>query len=390
MAKNRKIVLLVTKEGPHREELKPGLERDGYDVEFAAEFEGAQKVMGTLKPFVMVHDWEIGDPAPSQSFQQRIAKIAAFSATIKILLVKESSPTILATASDCNVARIVTHANARLNLASEIQMVAAAESNTADIQKTVRELQLHGKDYSQEEIDDLVEDAYRQFSHDPVVKLEFANLQFRQEDFEKSKSMAEEILRKDPHNVRCMNLISRVLMKQGDLNGAIEYLENANGLSPKNTERLSLLGKAFFTKGDLPKAERYFEEVLELEPDSDSAAKSLGEVKLSQGDINGAFDIVKNSLSEEEAASFFNNTGVIAVKNGKFDEAVSLYESALDALSSDKYRPPILFNLALAYRKKNNLTKALKCLNRALKFDTSYLKAVKQKREIERLMKKKA
>ena len=269
-------------------------------------------------------------------------------------------------------------------------MVAAAESNTADIQKTVRELQLHGKDYSQEEIDDLVEDAYRQFSHDPVVKLEFANLQFRQEDFEKSKSMAEEILRKDPHNVRCMNLISRVLMKQGDLNGAIEYLENANGLSPKNTERLSLLGKAFFTKGDLPKAERYFEEVLELEPDSDSAAKSLGEVKLSQGDINGAFDIVKNSLSEEEAASFFNNTGVIAVKNGKFDEAVSLYESALDALSSDKYRPPILFNLALAYRKKNNLTKALKCLNRALKFDTSYLKAVKQKREIERLMKKKA
>jgi tetratricopeptide (TPR) repeat protein len=74
---------------------------------------------------------------------------------------------------------------------------------------------------------------------------------------------------------------------------------------------------------------------------------------------------------------FFNNAGVAAVRAGKVDEGLRLYDTALAALKTAANRHQILFNKALALRKKGDPGEAIKVLRKAVKLATSFEKASK-------------
>ena len=94
--------------------------------------------------------------------------------------------------------------------------------------------------------------------------------------------------------------------------------------------------------------------------------------------------------SEAETASFFNNSAVQAVKEGKLEESLKLYEIALKTLKTDRFKAQIYFNIALNNRKLQRLDEAQKAAKRAVKYDSSFEKAKKQLEEIEAILAKKS
>ena len=93
----------------------------------------------------------------------------------------------------------------------------------------------------QEDIDKQIEDTYKKYPHDENVQLEMGNLDFRKEELDKAKDMAKKILEKNAYNLRAVNLLSRISMKEGNFEEANKLLQKANSVSPKNADRLLLL-----------------------------------------------------------------------------------------------------------------------------------------------------
>ena len=164
-------------------------------------------------------------------------------------------------------------------------------------------------------------------------------------------------------------------MKSGQMADAIAQLEAANSLSPYNTERLVMLGDAFFQTGDNAKAKSYYAQAMNLDSHAKDAQMGMGQVMVSEGDLNGALELLRNSASEDEAVAFFNNAAVLAVQKKKIGESFRLYESALKALKTDRLKPQVYFNLALAFKRLDKIEDALKACRRALKYAPDFDKA---------------
>ena len=86
-------------------------------------------------------------------------------------------------------------------------------------------------------IDQKIEQLYEKYAHDPKVKMEYANLLLRKGEMQKSVVLAQELMNKDPMNLRANNLLARIKMKMGQFEEALVLLNKANILSPANPAR---------------------------------------------------------------------------------------------------------------------------------------------------------
>ena len=211
------------------------------------------------------------------------------------------------------------------------------------------------------------------------------NLSLRRMDLGEAKNLADRVIKKNALNLRANNLLSRVLMKENNWEEANKLLRKANSLSPKNSDRLLLLGDCCFGMGNLDEAIAFYGEAMLASPGNKSRAeKSMGKVMISKGDLEAALNLIQKSASEEEAAGYFNNAAVIAVREKRdYKEAIKLYEMALRTLKTDKLKPLIYFNLALSHKRDGDLPEASKLFKRALKYKPDYTKAIKHLKQIE-------
>jgi tetratricopeptide (TPR) repeat protein len=377
-----KLVLVISAEGTHRENLGKALRTDGYQTNFVGNLTTVMDLLDDFRPGTLMHDWAAVQPSQATVFQQKLGKITDYSAMCRIIYAETITPALLALAVDCGIRRVLSYSASTLNLVNEIKMAASGMKGLSEIQHIVQSVANGDAKYSQKEIDDTVERAHQQFNHDPVVRLEYGNLCYRRGATAEASQIAAGLIGEQPTNVRAMNLLARTLMKEGQLDDAVKCLEKANGLSPFNTERLCMLGDAFFKSGNNAKAAEAYGQAQALDPSNPDASKGLGLVRLSEGDVNAALDLLKNSASEEEAASFFNNAAIHAAKQGKLEESLRLYETALKALRTDKLKPIVYFNIALAYEKLGRTDDALKHIKRVLKYVPTHEKALRAEKRL--------
>lgn len=380
-------VLVLSAEGIHRENMRNALRQLGYEVSFSSSLSDAFDLLTSIKPGILIHDWTVSDPSQSAAFEQRLARNERFSKLIRILLCPSITPQVVGLAHDCHIRRVLSHATSNLNLGNEIEMAKAADANISELQKFARDLHSNTIRYDQFKIDDMVERAWRQYSHDPAVKIEFGNLCLRRNELERSTMLAKELLGEDDTNVRALNLLARSLMKEGRFPEAIELLERANNLSPKNVERLIDLGDCFFKTGNTSRSKDFFTEAAQLDENARDAKVGLGRVFLTEGDVDSARKLFTEGLSDDEAASYFNAAAIQTVREGRVDEALKLYNTALAALHGRSNKAVIHFNIALAYKKQGKLADAARSLRRCLKLDPGHVKAQLKLREVEEALK---
>lgn len=373
-----KKILFVAPQNFNRQNFKKSLVMMDYHVDFVSNLQDVFPAISNFSSSVLIHDWSATDP--SQARRLHHSWPSSYSGIIRILVVEQIIPSLIAFGNDAGIHKIVSTAEATINLATAIDMVRSSlESNS--FRKLMRDITTGQVEYTQEKIDEEVAKAFEQFGHDQSVRLEYGNLMMRQESYGKAEDIALDLTSKDPNNLRANNLLARVMMKTKRWDQATQILQTANSLSPLNGERLLMLGDAFYGSGDLDKAMGYYQEAHELgAKHEDQANCGIGKIKLAQGHVEEALELFKQSASEEEAAGYFNNAAIFSVRNHRYDEAIKLYKTALKALKTNKLKAVVYTNLGLAYKKKQDLTKAEAMIDRALKYDSQYEKAKEQKK----------
>jgi len=378
--------LVYSKEGVHRDKISKGLMALGFKSSFTADTAAVTKLLAEINPALFVLDWHSLDLTRNAQLLRAVDGTDADGKMLRIICCEAIEPPMLALAKETGVRKVLTYATLGLELKKVASLVQMGASEGQKFLGEVRRLRDAKKD---DEANKLVEAAYAKDQKSPDVRIEYGNLLLLRGDLTKSKDIAVALIKEDDTNVRAMNLLSRIAMKAGDFATATKVLEKANVLSPKHPDRLALLGNAYYGSGDKAKASAAFGDALKEDPKNQAAVNGLGTIKLEQGDSEALVELFSAHSSEAETAGFFNNSAVQAVKEGKLEESLKLYEIALKALKTDRFRGQIYFNIALNYRRLGRLDEAQKACKRAVKYDDGFDKAKKQLEEIEALLTKK-
>jgi tetratricopeptide (TPR) repeat protein len=385
---SRKVLSLCAQH--NRELVRKTLAMANYKVSFISALSEVTSAIAEFKPSVLVHDWAAVDETQTRKFHLNFSRTSTATELVRVLIVPDITPNLLAFANDALIERVYSYGSASLNLGAELDMVTSVQDKS-EIAQLVRESRADGFKYDQNKLDAKVEELYQKFPHDTKVKLEFGNLNFRQNKYTEALVLASDLVAREPMNLRAMNLMARAMMKTGQWDKALDTLEQAQILSPSNPERLVMIGDACYGKGDLNKALQCYEEAADLDPDMIPAAhRQMGQIKLEMGQVEEALNLFKNSVSEDESAGFFNNAAVAAVRDGKPEQALKLYETAMRALKTNRLKPLIHFNIALSHRRLGDNESAVKHLKKALQIDPNYEKAKVQLDQIMRAPMKKS
>ncbi len=358
-----------------RDAVKRAMSSAHFKVSFISALSEVSAAVHNFKPDLFIHDWGAQDESQARQFHLKMGQSTQAIDLSRILLVPEVTPQLLAFASDAMVERLQSYGSVSLTLGQEAKMLLDSRE-TSELQKFMRETKLDTFQYNQKAIDKKIEDLYEKFGHDPKVKIEYANLLFRQGSYQKAMVLAQELLNRDALNLRATNLLARVKMKLGHWDEALSLLQRANSLSPANPGRLVMIGDALFGKGDLDAALTNYHQAMYLDSDrSAEAGRQIGRIKLAKGELEEAVMFFKSAVSEEESAGFFNNAAVQAARTSQFGEALRLYESALQTLKTDRLKPLIFFNIALTHMRLADNASAMKALKKALQYDPGHEKS---------------
>ncbi len=251
-----KILILSGERSPYRAILKKALS-PSFEVSFISSITEITTSIGAFNPDIFIHDWTATDESQGRQFHFRYSQVSKEENFFRVIVATKITPSLLAFVNDAYVDKVIDYATAKLNLSTQIEMLInnAGHKAILDLIKATRS---GGSRYSQKEIDILVENTYLNFPHDVNVKLEMGNLRLRQGNPSKAREIATSLLEETPHNMRAVNLLSRIAMKEGKWDEAQKLLEKANTISPKNGKRLLMLGDACYGKGDLDAALEFY------------------------------------------------------------------------------------------------------------------------------------
>ncbi|RZA25710.1 MAG: tetratricopeptide repeat protein [Proteobacteria bacterium] len=356
--------------------VKRAMQSAQFKVNFISALSDVTRAIADLKPDLFIHDWGAQNESQARQFHIKFGQSTSAIDLGRIILVPEVTPLFIAFASDAMVERFQSYSSVPLTLANEITMMLESRE-ASELQKFLRETKLNSYRYNQKDIDLRVEALFVRYPHDPKVKLEFANLQLRQGHLGRALSLSQELLNREPMNLRALNLLARARMKMGDWDDALQSLSRANSLSPQNPTRLMMIGDALFGKGDMESALTHYQQAMNLDADLvKDAGRQVGLIKLHQGELEEAVMFFKSTVSEDEAAGFFNNAAVQAARLERYEDALKLYQSALQTLKTDRLKPLIYYNIALSHSRLKAVDEAIKAVKTVLHHDTHHAKAL--------------
>jgi len=161
---------------------------------------------------------------------------------------------------------------------------------------------------------------------------------------------------------------------------ALSYMKMLDEISPLNPERKIDIAEQHLMRNETEEAEAYLDKGVEAaEQETLSMVGDLTErivdavssvaPNLAVKYLNRVIDN-KRVLGRDDLVHF-NRLGIILRGEGKWKEAVEVYEKALTIVSDD---PVIDYNMGLAYWEGNERTKAMHCFERAMELDATFYK----------------
>jgi Flp pilus assembly protein TadD len=177
----------------------------------------------------------------------------------------------------------------------------------------------------------------------PASKSGYAALNeaIRSQKLESIRAAAQEVLMQNPNDVKALNALGILSLRQSQTAAAEYFFKKANNLSP-NSELNNNLGVVALSEKKTNEAIRYFKKALELSPNDFVASQNLGSLYLQNRDFSRAATVLEPvSAKGKKDFKFLNNLALAYSNIGKEKLAEGLYEEARKLAPQNK---EILFN----------------------------------------------
>jgi len=162
----------------------------------------------------------------------------------------------------------------------------------------------------------------------------------------------------NPRYDLALNALGLAYSMKGNFEEAVRQYQNCININPALTEVHNNLGTAYQEMGLIDKAEQEFRVAIS---DVNYRSKelpyyNLARLYLEQGKVEEALSYIERSIEINKSFRMgYNLRGNILERLSRYEEAIESYKTALKNLEGDV---DISFNLAVAYFKNNELSKA--------------------------------
>ena len=171
-------------------------------------------------------------------------------------------------------------------------------------------------------------------------------------------------LEANPENAEAALMLAQVRQQLGDLDEALQWMQEAERLEPFNPNIFHALGVVHIARKELEDAGRAFQQALDINPSHASSHNGLAFIELAQGRFEAAEHAVDQVLSDEpENAQALTYKGIAVLERGAPEEAMVYLQEALrlepEALTAQA-------QLGRAFLAAGNAAFAAQCFENAL------------------------
>jgi eukaryotic-like serine/threonine-protein kinase len=155
-----------------------------------------------------------------------------------------------------------------------------------------------------------------------LVKMESGDSAGAEKEFRRAADL-------DPKNSRPHDYLAALYDKTGKSDQALQELKRALEMDPKSWVSYMELGLNRYQAANYTGAAENWERALKLEPDNVPALRNLGAVYHQLGRDDDAAGALQRALEIKPSADVYNNLGTIRFYQGRYQEAVPVFEKAI-------------------------------------------------------------
>jgi tetratricopeptide (TPR) repeat protein len=204
-----------------------------------------------------------------------------------------------------------------------------------------------------------------------------AELAYYRGHFPTARNMALNVLKSGLASVEVLNLLGKTMMKLRDFESALCCLENAEVISPSNVKRICNIAETHLEMGRQEGFRENLEEARSIAP----VSKEVIEVEVKGALVNGegekAHNLMKSLQSLLSIVSFTNNRAISLIRMDRFEEGLSLYTEAVEAVPENRNEVLAIlhYNQGLALARADRLEEARQQMETAASLKSDKIKS---------------
>ncbi|RYZ92668.1 MAG: tetratricopeptide repeat protein [Proteobacteria bacterium] len=302
--------------------------------------------------------WEL-DGMSGTIFIQKLRRKKKGRATAALLYSSRMNDADIELAADCGIENILKIPFDLDSVKTKIASIVDREENLPPREIRLRKVQdyLTGSQPT-EAFKLLSPDLFMEWERQAYAYTLSAEVQLGLGKAKEAMSEIDKAMLLNDNDLRTLRVKAKIASRLGDHDTAIATLDALIKRSPKNISNLMGLGQAFVAADRIDEADGVFERLSDIDPDNKELLDGKATVAFAKGNFSLAEELLSETESGLEIVRVFNNMGVSKSNIGQYDEAINFYRHAIKILRDKASMHLLAFNLALAYKKKGDLSNA--------------------------------
>jgi CheY-like chemotaxis protein len=204
------------------------------------------------------------------------------------------------------------------------------------------------------------------------IRLEHVRVLMQFSDFSKAEEILCDILSSNPLFARGWETMAKIQSWQGKWDQAMGAVDKAVSISPNNTEYYILRGSINLHMENLHEARKNFMTALNIDRKNDQIKQDIWNAYVDLDMVDEVQRDFGSYIFSFLTCDTLNNMAVAYRRKGELARAIEIYRAAL---AKEPDNPKILFNAAVAYVNRKQYGKAKSLLAHALGNDPGFEKA---------------
>lgn len=207
-----------------------------------------------------------------------------------------------------------------------------------------------------------------------------------QSQWQPALGVVEDILKVKADALGALNHKGRLLLKLGQTEEALKFMEMADRAAPNNINRINEMAIAYLMAKNPDMSVEKMKQLIKFNPEQPDMKFEMFAKLQEFGYDEHAIALCKDTTSPLDVVRHYNNKGVALAKNNQVEDAILEYERALKYFPTYKENYRILYNIALAhigYKNQPHYEIARDYIKRCLELNPKFDKGLNTKEIVE-------